>query len=404
MFVIAIRPACALLLLALMAAYAPTDAGQQPATNKNVTALGIQWVDTPEGVVVQQIEPKSSAAEFGLQRGDLLISINEQRVISGDTLAASLKTVAPGERLRVQFARGNETLVKTMAMPDARVNMFGAFLQPGAANRIQVGDVTPNSPAEKAGLLKGDAILSMAGQRTGSLADLSAFMARLVASDKSGAEPIELTVQRPREAAPVTLMIERVPTLKPVSNPAAPSGLAVSNPVAPEATVLGIAVGVQGNRVTITKTMERGPVAVAGILPGDVLLSIGKQPIDSFPALTAAVAPFKPGDEVMVEVQRGDKSGQFRVKAIKASPQSTDVVLDAAASTPAGQGPTGAPGQVQTGVQVNVPPGVPSEQADLATLANEIRMLRARVEALEQLLKQQPNQQPDGQRNRRPLP
>jgi S1-C subfamily serine protease len=336
-------------------------------------------------------------------KGDVLMSVNGQEVTSGETLAASLRQVAPGGQFRIQLARGQETLVKTMTMPDSRVNMFGAFLQSGTGDLVQVGEVSPNTPAEKAGLLKGDVIISMAGQRPRSLADLSAFVAKLVANDKS-ADPIELQVQRPRELRPVTLIIERVPA--PALPPSAPAPRGV--PAAePGAMVLGVEVSVQGNRVTVVKPMPQGPAAAAGILPGDVLLGVGKKPIDSFAALSAAVAGHRPGDEVLVDLQRANKAGSIRVTAIQAGPNSPpDVVLHGGqagvpATVPA-QVQT-VPAQVQTGVQIEVPAGVPAEGSDVATLRNEVRMLRARVEALEQLVKQL-TLQPNVQRNRQPVP
>jgi S1-C subfamily serine protease len=396
----ALRPVLMILMVACWTVLPSLLTAQEtPATktNKIVTAFGIQWSDTPEGLLIEDIDPQSPAINLGLKKGDLLVSVNGQAVTSGDSLAAELKKVAPGDSLRVEFARGQEAFVKSIAMPDSRVNMFGAFLQPGADNRIQVGEVSANTPADKAGLLKGDIIVSMAGQQPGTLAELSAVIKKIVESDKS-AEPIEVTVRRPREPRPLTLVIERVPAPKPAPATAAPLTPAPRTAVAVEtsAVVLGVSVVVQGNRVMVASVMERGPAATAGIQPGDQILSVAKRPIASFETLSAAVAMFRPGDTVAVEVQRGGKAGLLQVKAVKAPPDVVDVALEGqAAAAPA------VAGQVQAGVQVNVPGG---EGSDLASLTAEVRQLRARVEALEQLVKQMAGQQPEAQKNRRPLP
>jgi S1-C subfamily serine protease len=238
-----------------------------------------------------------------------------------------------------------------------------------------VSDVAPNTPAERAGLLKGDILLSMAGKRPDTLASLADFMSKLVAVDRSEktSEPIEVTVQRRGEDKPVKLLVEREPAPMP-ARPATPRpGLPSRDLTLPNTRhlVLGVEVREQGPRVVVTRIMERKPADLAGIQPGDAIVGVGRKPINSHAALVSAIAPYEPGDELPVEIMRGDKTAVVRVKVINARPSEEDVVL---AST----------------TEVAAPPTValPVQGQDQLTLAEEVRMLRARVDALEQVVKQ----------------
>src|SRR5687767_2580371 len=131
------------LALFLVMSLTPTARAQEIGSSpSNVLALGFQWRDTANGVAIEQVEPTSHAAKLGLMRGDVLTAINGQTVTTADSLATSLAKLAPGDLLRIQFARGKDDMVISMAMPDARVNMFGALLQPAADSQIQVGAIS----------------------------------------------------------------------------------------------------------------------------------------------------------------------------------------------------------------------------------------------------------------------
>lgn len=365
------RQAILSLFVALGFAYSQADA-QQPAPLREtvVTALGVRWSETPTALLVESVDPQSEAARIGLKAGDALVSINGQEVTTSEALAAALKKLAPGDALRVQFIRGNETFAKTMAMPDTRLNFYGAMVQFGADDRVQVGDVVPDSLAEKAGLKKGDLIISVAGHKTASPEDLSQLLTQLEAV--KSVEPIEVKVRRPRETSTLTFAIERVPVVK-TTAPAVVVPLPAETVVAqPAALALGMTVGVRANKVVVVKTLENGPAAVAGIQPGDILVSIGQKPIDSFDAVKAAIAGARPGDEIALAVQRRDKSGIYRIKAVKMPPDTVDLVLDTQA----------VPGGVVSAAVV------PAEPADQTNLSTEVRLLRARVEQLEQIVKE----------------
>jgi S1-C subfamily serine protease len=56
--------------------------------------------------------------------------------------------------------------------------------------------------------------------------------------------------------------------------------------------------------VVISGVMQGGPAAQAGIVPGDVVLSIGDTAVNDVAHLLSAVAALKPGTSAKVSVQR----------------------------------------------------------------------------------------------------
>jgi serine protease DegQ len=60
--------------------------------------------------------------------------------------------------------------------------------------------------------------------------------------------------------------------------------------------------------VIITGVLQGGPAALAGITPGDVILSLGGQAVNSVPALLNTVASLKPGQVTRIIVERKGRS------------------------------------------------------------------------------------------------
>ncbi len=105
--------------------------------------------------------------------------------------------IPPGEEER---AFGSQHVLKRMAivaagpifnMVLALVLFFGIYVLSGAYVSIpEVGEVTPGSPAEKAGLMKGDVVVSIGGEAVTGWVEM-----RELIQDKAGV-PIDVTVSR----------------------------------------------------------------------------------------------------------------------------------------------------------------------------------------------------------------
>lgn len=159
-----------------------------------------------EGVQVLSVTPGSSAAEVGIQSGDVLVSLGDGRLDwSGDTsptekLLEGLGELEPGNEFRLGFARdGRETVVQVQARerPGARRFVFNGetldipspplppdfmrrfmvdrwgdmelvSLTPGLGEyfKVQEGVLVVRAPADPAlGLRDGDVIVEIAGRK-----------------------------------------------------------------------------------------------------------------------------------------------------------------------------------------------------------------------------------------------
>jgi len=73
---------------------------------------------------------------------------------------------------------------------------------------------------------------------------------------------------------------------------------------------LRLPAGLKG--VLVSGVVQGAPASKAGVKPGDVMLAIGDQTVNSPEALLNAVARLKPGSQVQLRLQRGAESLQLR--------------------------------------------------------------------------------------------
>ena len=101
------------------------DATAQEASScQNKAFLGV--VMSPDaadiqGVKISDIVEKSTAAELGLQAGDIITKIDDANIANADELIATMKTKAVGDNVNVLFLINNKTQ-KATATLKARTN------------------------------------------------------------------------------------------------------------------------------------------------------------------------------------------------------------------------------------------------------------------------------------------
>ncbi len=149
-----------------------------------------------------------------------------------------------------------------------------------------VSGVTRGSPAEKAGVERGDVIVSLDGQP---VTDGNALRNR-IASMKPGSS-VSLGLVRDGRERTVHVELGELRSARADSDAAGPAekgrlGLAV-RPMSPdEARQLGL----ESKRGLVVSDVDpSGPAAEAGIRPGDVIEQVNRRPVDDVAALKAAV-------------------------------------------------------------------------------------------------------------------
>src|SRR5580704_13912047 len=111
----------------------------------------------------------------------------------------------------------------------------------------------------------------------------------------------------------------------------------------------------------VSSVDKDGPAAKAGVVPGDVILSVGGHPIERYGELSGAIATMKPGADAGLELWRNGKvqNVSVRIEELKEQPQT---VADRGATAPKQKSPDRA-----TALGLTVRPLEPQEKARAAT-------------------------------------
>ncbi len=179
-------------------------------------------------------------------------------------------------------------IAKAFGMPDSR----GAL----------VGDVTPNGPAQQAGLQKGDIVLEVNGKP---VFDSNAL--RMAISMSKPDSTVSLKLSRDGATRNVDVRLKELPTERAQANAptedknAALSGVAVEDLDRDSARALGLPAGTQG--VVVTKVSPASEAASAGLRRGDVIQEVNRKPVKSTSDFDRAIGNGK--QETLLLVNRG---------------------------------------------------------------------------------------------------
>jgi len=165
---------------------------------QGVTSAMARALDLPKnahdsGALVASIEPDSPAAKAGLQPGDVILSVDGQKVGTPRDLAVDMAAEKPGSEAKLDIMRnGNQQAVTvTVAMLSAdhtaaadsgeqgqnpSLGLALAPLSPEMRSQMDlparihgavVADVTQDSPAAKAGIRQGDVVVGVGNHAVG---------------------------------------------------------------------------------------------------------------------------------------------------------------------------------------------------------------------------------------------
>jgi serine protease Do len=199
----------------------------QPVTPEIASGLGLK---KDVGEIVASIEADGPAAKAGLKPGDVIVAVNNQEVNVDNTLSSIVAASGIGNRVPIEFIRGGkrQKVQATLAERPAEVaiaandNDTDARTGPSDAEKaarsslgITLAELTPelrrqlnigadvagvviaglnrNSDAARRGLQRGDVIISINQQPTGTAA---AAAAAVDAARKAGRDTVVLFVKR----------------------------------------------------------------------------------------------------------------------------------------------------------------------------------------------------------------
>ncbi len=248
------------------------------------------------------INPGNSGGPLINMKGEV-VGINTAIIASGQGIGFAIpinmaKEIAPQLQEKGHVTRGWLGVSIQEVTPEL-AKSFGLIEKKGAL----VAQVFSNSPAEKAGIERGDVIMDFDGKEVADSKDLP----RIVSSTPVGRD---VTIKLSRNGkvidrqVKVSEMEEKVEVAKaPSSNKSL--GITVQNLTPDIAKGLGLKEEIG---VVVTRVEPGSPAANAGIQTGDVIREINRKPVRSVEDFAQKVEKAKEQDNVLLLLQRGQNS------------------------------------------------------------------------------------------------
>jgi serine protease Do len=165
----------------------------------NVTPENAEFfhMSQASGAVISQVEPDSAGAKAGLKVGDVITEFNGKKVESSGQLQAQVSQAAPGDKVRLAIERNGkpENITVTLEPMNQKGEQYAntgtphgkarwgiglSDMTPDVRDQLQVPNnvkgavitnVIPGSPADNAGLSRGDVIVEVDRQQVNSASD-----------------------------------------------------------------------------------------------------------------------------------------------------------------------------------------------------------------------------------------
>jgi serine protease Do len=299
-----------------------------PGGGNSVTVGVVSYVgrDLPLGVRGTSVEmiqtdaainPGNSGGPLINTRGEV-VGINTMIITGGSQASAGVgfsvpinvaKDILPQLREKGKVVRGwmgvniqavTEDLAATYGLADAK----GAY----------VSQVTAGSPAEKAGLQPEDVILSADGRAIADNSDLSRYI-----SSKAPGTTVKLDVLRGKERKAVSVTLGTFPDegAAPEAEAAGRASLGMTlrdlSPAMAERMEMP-----RGTRGVLVTDVEAGEAAEdAGIVRGDVIVSVNGEPVEGVAEFDRAVDAARPAGRARLRVYNAQAGGGYRFVVVK---------------------------------------------------------------------------------------
>ena len=170
---------------------------------------------------------------------------------------------------------------------------------------VMVADITPNGPADTAGLKREDIVLAVDGHP---MLSLTGFVAALYQHPQDQVLKIDLLrgAQKLSLDIPAVLARDRIGQLADVADPMKSRVESLG--------VFGLNLDEELSSLLPGLRLDRGVIVVGqapgfnsvetGLRPGDVIHAVNRTPIESVDQLKSAMAKLKPGDAAVLQIER----------------------------------------------------------------------------------------------------
>ena len=187
-------------------------------------------------------------------------------------------------------------------------------LQLDNTDGVLVSEVTPNSPAEKAGVHEGDVILSMDGIAAGGVAK---FRNR-VATTTPGTQ-VELQLLRDGSRKTLKARLEEKPSDEVAArsgggDPADEGKLGIELANVTPDLAQRFDLETRGGGIVVTRVESGSPGAEAGLQPGDVVRAVNRKRVTNVAEFEAELDKLDPKAPVVLLLRRGQASTYIAVQ------------------------------------------------------------------------------------------
>jgi serine protease Do len=178
-----------------------------------------------------------------------------------------------------------------------------------------VGEVSPKSPAEKAGIKSGDVITSVNGKKIGDAREL-----RLMIGSMAPGTKVQIEVNREGQKKTFGVDLAEMPAAAAQPAPEASpeqgaepekstvfGGIVVADITDDVREALSLPKEIQGAVIVAIDTAS--PAAEAGLRMGDVIQEVNKQPVKNAKDLVALSNKLKPNEKILMRVYSQGRSG-----------------------------------------------------------------------------------------------
>jgi len=166
-----------------------------------------------------------------------------------------------------------------------------------------VSDVVPGSPADKGGIKQGDVIIAFNQKNLDGPRDLSSWVAQTPVGQEA-----KVAVLREGSEKQLTLKIEKFGSEEAKVEKSASSdqgkwglGLEDLNP-----QMKGMFRPKNGQGVLVANVQPGSPADLAGVRPGDILLSVNRQPVNSTKQAVEVISKVKDSNSLLLLLRRSE--------------------------------------------------------------------------------------------------
>ena len=85
-------------------------------SRKEVKELGLKWEVRAQGQIVTEVSEDDAAAKAGIQKGDVLLQLDDNEIFSLDDIADFLRVSKPGQKVDLRLWRAKNSEQETLSV------------------------------------------------------------------------------------------------------------------------------------------------------------------------------------------------------------------------------------------------------------------------------------------------